>query len=636
MPSYRRLPAAGRGSRRASPRVDDAPPHPRRAVVLGTAARRRSCCCWPQALGLQNQWVAAHVVALRGAGGACARSSWSRSPSRSSRSPAASRRFGIAMAVVLALFAAGNVAVLADARHSAGSMPTGDSGSRHRARAGTRSATCPTRRRSPTSRSRRAPTSSCCPRRPTPLGEEVAIAMREGGSPMWVHTVAFDDISKARSTHAAHQHPTSASTGRRRAPPARPATRTPCRASSPSRSTGRPAHRRRARRSRPIRWELRNWRSDLDWLAEQCAGDERDHGRRLQRDARPLRRSRHRRRRPRPLPRTPRAAGDAGGLGTWPTDLPQLARQPDRPRDRDPRLEGRRVPRHRRRSTAPAATTVRSSRASPPAERRRLVIRAAPSPTVREWMPWPTRATPAPRPRPAASDGVRSQRESLDHTQLRGVQGLHRQRLGRRDETLPPRRASRPPFAAAPTRTRLGGVPRQAAHRARRRHEAARERHRLPVPRALGVRAPHRLGIRLRARRRARVRAHRRRPRPPRSTSASAPAATPRSSTRTRRSASSGSAPRPSLAHVAADLALATRGLDEFDRVRRRRRHRRRVVLREADAAITEQVDHAPHPLRRRGGAVDERVRRAVLDRGRRRRTSPTPSSPGTSASCGS
>lgn len=31
-------------------------------------------------------------------------------------------------------------------------------------------------------------------------GEAVAEAMREGGRPIWVHTIAFDQISKARST----------------------------------------------------------------------------------------------------------------------------------------------------------------------------------------------------------------------------------------------------------------------------------------------------------------------------------------------------------------------------------------------------------------------------------------------------
>jgi Xaa-Pro aminopeptidase len=49
---------------------------------------------------------------------------------------------------------------------------------------------------------------------------------------------------------------------------------------------------------------------------------------------------------------------------------------------------------------------------------------------------------------------------------------------------------------------------------------------------------------------------------------------------------------RPSLAHVAADLAIETRGLEDFEHLVRSV-DTATVVLREADAVITEQVDHA-------------------------------------------
>src|SRR5829696_5568207 len=49
---------------------------------------------------------------------------------------------------------------------------------------------------------------------------------------------------------------------------------------------------------------------------------------------------------------------------------------------------------------------------------------------------------------------------------------------------------------------------------------------------------------------------------------------------------------RPSLAHVAADLAIDTRGLDEFDEVIDAV-DTATLVLREADASVTERVDHA-------------------------------------------
>jgi Xaa-Pro aminopeptidase len=50
--------------------------------------------------------------------------------------------------------------------------------------------------------------------------------------------------------------------------------------------------------------------------------------------------------------------------------------------------------------------------------------------------------------------------------------------------------------------------------------------------------------------------------------------------------------PRPSLAHVAADLGLATRGIADFDDVIHSV-DTATLVLREADPAITERVDHA-------------------------------------------
>jgi len=49
---------------------------------------------------------------------------------------------------------------------------------------------------------------------------------------------------------------------------------------------------------------------------------------------------------------------------------------------------------------------------------------------------------------------------------------------------------------------------------------------------------------------------------------------------------------RPSLAHVSADLAIRTRGLDEFEAVVAAV-DTSTLVLREADAALTERVDHA-------------------------------------------
>ena len=75
---------------------------------------------------------------------------------------------------------------------------------------------------------------------------------------------------------------------------------------------------------------------------------------------------------------------------------------------------------------------------------------------------------------------------------------------------------------------------------------------------------------------------------------------------------------RPSLAHVAADLGVATRGIDELDRVIDAV-DTATLVLREADAAVTERVDHARIRFAAEQALSTNAAGRAVLDRGRRR-----------------
>ena len=120
--------------------------------------------------------------------------------------------------------------------------------------------------------------------------------------------------------------------------------------------------------------------------------------------------------------------------------------------------------------------------------------------------------------------------------------------------------------------------------------KVALQRHRLPVPRALGLLLPHRLGQRRRARHRPRARADRRRPRRDAVLPADRRAATPTSSTPTPRSASSGPGPRPSLAHVAADLGLDDPAPRRLRRVLEATDGTTRIV-READRDLTDQLD---------------------------------------------
>ena len=291
-------------------------------VVLGTAAIA-AVLLWPQAFGLQNQWIAAHVVALRGTAAACA--IIAALGLALLAIPRATRTFGIAMAVVLALFAVGNLAVLA-ARGLSGSEAGGDEASVTVLSWNTLGEVPDAATIAGLALDEGADV-VVLPETTEPLGEEVAVAMRDGGSPMWVHTVAFDEVAKARSTtilispDLGEYEVTSALVP---GPPGNTNT-VPSIVAEPVGGDGPRIVAVHA--VAPIRWELRNWRSDLDWLAAQCTGENVimagdfnatvDHfaGRGV--DGGDLGRC-----------RDAAVAGGAGGLGTWPTDVPELFGSP--------------------------------------------------------------------------------------------------------------------------------------------------------------------------------------------------------------------------------------------------------------------------------------------------------------------
>jgi endonuclease/exonuclease/phosphatase (EEP) superfamily protein YafD len=292
------------------------------AVVLGTAVVA-AVLLWPQAFGLQNQWIAAHVVALRGTAAACA--VIAALGLALLAIPRSTRTFGIAMAVVLALFAVGNLAVLT-ARGLGGSDASGDEASVTVLSWNTLGEVPDAATIAGLALDEGADV-VVLPETTEPLGEEVAVAMRDGGSPMWVHTVAFDEVAKARSTtilispDLGQYEVTSALVP---GPPGNTNT-VPSIVAEPVGGDGPRIVAVHA--VAPIRWELRNWRSDLDWLAAQCAGENVimagdfnatvDHfaGRGV--DGGDLGRC-----------RDAAAAGGAGGLGTWPTDVPELLGSP--------------------------------------------------------------------------------------------------------------------------------------------------------------------------------------------------------------------------------------------------------------------------------------------------------------------
>jgi len=294
------------------------------AIVLGTALLA-AVLVWPQGFGLQNQWIATHVVALRGVGvvaGIVAAAVFALflfvRPLRT---------FGAAMGVVLVLFAAGNAAVLAvRGTGGASDVPDAASGSVTVLSWNTLG---------------EVPDASAItdlaleagadvivlPETTGPLGEDVAIAMREGGNPMWVHTVAFDEIAKARSTTIL----ISPELGEYRVvselvpgPPGNTNT-LPSIVADPVDGDGPRIVAVHA--VAPIRWELRNWRSDLDWVAAQCtganvimAGDFNatlDHFAGRGTDGGDLGRC-----------ADAAASGAAAAVGTWPTSVPALLGSP--------------------------------------------------------------------------------------------------------------------------------------------------------------------------------------------------------------------------------------------------------------------------------------------------------------------
>ncbi|MGR2751334.1 endonuclease/exonuclease/phosphatase family protein [Agromyces arachidis] len=280
---------------------------------------------WPQAFGLQNQWIAAHVVALRGAAALCAAvASVIFVVLATNRS---ARAFGAAMASILLLFAMGNAAVLVVRGIGIGGAAATDAPDSVTVLSWNTLGEVPDAGTIAGLALDEGADIVVLPETTESLGEQVAIAMREGGRPMWVHTQAFDEIAKARSTTILitpelGDYDVVSADGP--GPPGNTNT-LPSVVADPVSGSGPRIIAVHA--VAPIRWELRNWRSDLDWLAEQCTGPDVimagdfnatvDHfaGRGV--DGGDLGRC-----------ADAAIAGGAGGVGTWPTGTPALLGSP--------------------------------------------------------------------------------------------------------------------------------------------------------------------------------------------------------------------------------------------------------------------------------------------------------------------
>ncbi|QEO15562.1 endonuclease/exonuclease/phosphatase family protein [Agromyces intestinalis] len=332
-------------------------------VVVALAALAAAILVWPQAVGLNDQWVAAHIVALRGSAAAVAVVGAVVLALVALIRPL--RRVAVALTVVAALFAVANVGILAVRGFGSGGTTT-DASQPASGEASDPEASDPEASDPEASDPEASDEASdeasgpidhvtvlawntlgevpeastiaelalreeadviVLPETTDPLGEEIAVAMRDGGRPMWVHTSAYSEELKAQSTTllispelGGYEVTTPDWPG----PPDNTNT-VPTVVAEPVDGQGPRIV--AAHAVAPIRWELRNWRSDLDWLAEQCAGDDvimagdfnatLDHfaGRGVDGGD---------------LGRCHDAALQAGaaGLGTWPTNLPQVLGSP--------------------------------------------------------------------------------------------------------------------------------------------------------------------------------------------------------------------------------------------------------------------------------------------------------------------
>ena len=294
------------------------------AIVLGTSLVA-AVLLWPQGFGLQNQWIAAHVVALRGAAAVVAGATAVVFALLALVAPA--RRFALAMTAVLLAFSIGNAGILAVRGFGASADEAAAAADSLTVLSWNTLGEVPDAATIAGLALDEGADVIVLPETTEPLGEEIAIAMRDGGRPMWVHTQFFDQVAKARSTtilispdlgdYEVVNEPWPGPPGNTNTLPSVVAE--PVDGGGPRIVA--------VHAVAPIRWELRNWRSDLDWLAEQCAGEDvvmagdfnatLDHFAGRGTDGGDLGRC-----------RDAAVEAGAGALGTWPTAVPQVLGSP--------------------------------------------------------------------------------------------------------------------------------------------------------------------------------------------------------------------------------------------------------------------------------------------------------------------
>ncbi|TDW30915.1 endonuclease/exonuclease/phosphatase family protein [Cryobacterium psychrophilum] len=243
-----------------------------RSLVAVAAAATLLVFAWPQAFGLQNTWVIAHAVSLRGLAVVGAGFLVLLFLLLSRFRPW--RRTMTVFIVLTLLFGVANVGILASRglgeEAAAQATPASDSvtvlswntlGDAPGAAAIAKLAL------------EQNASVITLPETTQEAGIAVAEAMRSGGRPMWVHTLAFDEISKARSTTLLISPDLGDYTVTNEAGSGPPGNTNvlPTVVATPVNGVGPTIVAVHA--VAPIEFEMSNWRSDLDWLADQCQND---------------------------------------------------------------------------------------------------------------------------------------------------------------------------------------------------------------------------------------------------------------------------------------------------------------------------------------------------------------------------
>jgi endonuclease/exonuclease/phosphatase (EEP) superfamily protein YafD len=250
------------------------------AAIAIVAAAVLLALTWPQLVGLQNAWVIAHVVSLRGvavaAGAVVVVVLLLLTLVKRVRRPA------FALAIAMALFVVANAGILGvrgigtdaaggSADVSIGSSAAGSDGAVTVLSWNTLGDAPGAKAIADLAVTEGADVVTL-PETTEVTGVDVAKLMRDAGRPMWVHTIAFDLVSKARSTTLLISPTLGDYTVQNQAGSGPPGNTNvlPTVVATPVNGNGPTVIAVHA--VAPIQWEMSNWRSDLDWLAAQCNG----------------------------------------------------------------------------------------------------------------------------------------------------------------------------------------------------------------------------------------------------------------------------------------------------------------------------------------------------------------------------